>query len=551
MPPRRSARIAAKEKSNVHPSIVDTESDDQITDNVRKTTRKRRKKNEVTDKTTDIAPTKVTSNKETSNIIQEFLVEPKEASNPKEVSSIEDFNEELNIVSNSKIIDKGKSKEIVHHSDGSTSIFETIDTEWLRLKKSEQQVNTPSINEDEDNSDNSDEWEEVDLSQYNNNLSDSQVSSIPNETIEITFKAPKIEYKPKGITKIERTIQQNIHKTHLLTLLTHGIIRNQWCNDDLTKAIACSLIARDMLALFDQVLCSRGRFTLITALEELVRWWKSYFKITKPGLRALDARDYPEFKVNDIFKIDETFCEHHSSIDSFRKSLQDGSGSRDTSAQLFVALLRSLGIPARLVFSLQAVSFKITRVNDSCQKKTEEITERSEKKDIRDDDNVRRILGIGKFRMPRKVKSNDNKQKTNLDDDYDPTVKKRPAVRSRRSQSISKNIRAESSNCFILDPDSAPIFWCEVYYATQKKWICVDPVRARVNAPKSMEPPSNAKDNIMAYVVAYEKDGYIKDVTRRYSAQWGARTRKLRIPEKDGQNWWDETLAYFARPYER
>ncbi|CAG8791657.1 2100_t:CDS:2, partial [Racocetra fulgida] len=155
MPLRRSARIAAKEKTNVHPSIVDTESDDEITNNVRKTTRKRRKKNEITDKTTDIAPTKVTSNKETSNIIQEFLVETKEASNPKKVSSIEDFNEELNTVSNSKIIDKG-------------NIFETIDTEWLRLKKSEQKVNTPSIHEDEDNSDNSDEWEEVDLSEYNN-----------------------------------------------------------------------------------------------------------------------------------------------------------------------------------------------------------------------------------------------------------------------------------------------------------------------------------------------------------------------------------------------
>ncbi|CAG8565605.1 3313_t:CDS:10 [Cetraspora pellucida] len=551
MPLRRSARIAAKEKSNVHPSIVDSESDDQITDNAKKTSRKRRKKNEVTNKSVDIAPTKVTRNKETSNISQEFLDKTKEASNSKKVSSVKDFNKELDIISNSKIIDKGKSKEVVHHSDGSTSIFETIDTEWLQLKKCGQQHNAHNIHEDEDNSDNSDEWEEVDLSQYNNNLPDLQVSSIPNETIEITFKAPKIEYKPKGITKIERAIQQNIHKTHLLTLLTHGIIRNKWCNDDLTKAIACSLIERDMLALFDQVLCSRGRFTLITALEELVRWWRSYFKITKPGLRARDARDYQEFKVNDIFKIDETFCEHHSSIDSFRKSLQDGSGSRDTSAQLFVALLRSLGIPARLVFSLQVVSFKTTRVNNSCQKNTEEITERTEKKDIHGDDNVQRILGLGKFRMPRKVNSSDNKKKIKSDDDYDPTVKEKPAVRSRRSRSISKNIRAESSSCFIFDPDSAPIFWCEVYYATQKKWICVDPVRARVNAPKSMEPPSNVKDNTMAYVVAYEEDGYMKDVTRRYSTQWGARTRKLRIPEKDGQSWWDETLTYFARPYER
>jgi xeroderma pigmentosum group C-complementing protein len=47
-------------------------------------------------------------------------------------------------------------------------------------------------------------------------------------------------------------------------------------------------------------------------------------------------------------------------------------------------------------------------------------------------------------------------------------------------------------------------------------------------------------------------DSYIKDVTRRYVSQWGARTRKLRVPiTKDGYDWWHETLAYFARPYER
>ncbi|CAG8449162.1 11518_t:CDS:10, partial [Dentiscutata heterogama] len=396
-----------------------------------------------------------------------------------------------------------------------------------------------------------DEWEEVDLSQYSNitsDLSDLQVSSIPNETIEITFKAPKIEYKPKGITKIERAIRQNIHKTHLLTLLTHGIIRNQWCNDDLIKALACSLIERDMLALFDQVLHSRGRFTLITALEELVRWWKSYFKITKPGIRS---RDYNNVGINGNNKIDESFCEYHPSIDSFRKSLQDGNGSCDTSVQLFVALLRSLGIPARLVFSLQVVTFKVTRVNDSSQKNSEKDTEKSKKKDVHDDNNVQRILGLGKFKMSNKVKNNDDKQKINPDDDYVPTVKKRPTVRSRRSQSTSNNIQPESSSRYVFDPDATPIFWCEVYYATQKKWICVDPIRARVNAPKSLEPPSTEKDNVMAYVVAYEEDGYLKDVTRRYATQWGARTRKLRIPDKDGQNWWDETLVYFARPCER
>ncbi|CAG8685016.1 3031_t:CDS:1, partial [Dentiscutata heterogama] len=160
MSPRRSARIAAKEKSNVKSYKEDSESDDQITDNVGKITNKRRKKNDVIDKSTDItskgrkskknASIEVTIDKETSNISHEFSAKTKESSNAKNNSSIEDFNNELNIISNSKkFVDKGKSKEIVHHSDGSTSVFETIDTEWLQLNKYEQLPNTHSIHEDD------------------------------------------------------------------------------------------------------------------------------------------------------------------------------------------------------------------------------------------------------------------------------------------------------------------------------------------------------------------------------------------------------------------
>ena len=56
--------------------------------------------------------------------------------------------------------------------------------------------------------------------------------------------------------------------------------------------------------------------------------------------------------------------------------------------------------------------------------------------------------------------------------------------------------------------DALPIFWCEVYFAAYKKWICVDPVRALVNSPQAMEPAPNSTDNVMAYVVAFEQGNF-------------------------------------------
>lgn len=40
------------------------------------------------------------------------------------------------------------------------------------------------------------------------------------------------------------------------------------------------------------------------------------------------------------------------------------------------------------------------------------------------------------------------------------------------------------------------------------------------------------------YVIAYNCEGLIKDVTRRYCPQWLSVTRKQRIDEK----WWTETI---------
>lgn len=43
------------------------------------------------------------------------------------------------------------------------------------------------------------------------------------------------------------------------------------------------------------------------------------------------------------------------------------------------------------------------------------------------------------------------------------------------------------------------------------------------------------------YVIAFNSEGSIKDVTRRYCLHWLSVTRKQRIDEK----WWTETINYW------
>lgn len=45
-------------------------------------------------------------------------------------------------------------------------------------------------------------------------------------------------------------------------------------------------------------------------------------------------------------------------------------------------------------------------------------------------------------------------------------------------------------------------------------------------------------------------DGYARDVTLRYTKNYGAKTIKLRVPSrKDEPDFWDSVMDFLKRPY--
>lgn len=195
-----------------------------------------------------------------------------------------------------------------------------------------------------------------------------------------------------------------LNHCHVVLLVAHFAIRNRWCSlsevqvikknsinqchlQTSLQAASLSCIPEHIQRQCQQHEESQDKFT--AAIRVLLGWWKSYFTLTGigPVTRAYDDFDFlntQEFNwesdhqvllaiVYSLQMIDyllqpiQQELEKRglldgesitSSVDLLKK-LVDQSGCRDTSAELFVAVARSLGFDVRLVCSLQPVSYRI------------------------------------------------------------------------------------------------------------------------------------------------------------------------------------------------
>ena len=104
-----------------------------------------------------------------------------------------------------------------------------------------------------------------------------------------------------------------------------------------------------------------------SALTRLTEWWSDNFRVEPTGHIRNRTFDEVQKIINQDLKgkgkaravdLDEDDGEVIKSEKSLMKHALMMRGSRDTSAQLFTSLCRALGIPARLVASLQSVPWQ-------------------------------------------------------------------------------------------------------------------------------------------------------------------------------------------------
>lgn len=304
----------------------------------------------------------------------------------------------------------------------------------------------------------------------------------------------------------------------------------------------------------------------------LTEWWCETFAVLPYG--HIRSRTFDQVqKILFGLDVDDVQGELVKNSKSLMKHAVNGRGSRDVSAQLFTALCRSLGLPARLMVSLQSVPWQahVGKPKAAGKKKkgkgkaTEASSEPDEdaaEEDDEDDDmeevsipstpTTPDVKGKGKARFPGDGNT--------LSGANTPSPKgkekalPKPVVRLRKSKTAGRKLGSASSS---KSSSSAPpplggyppVFWTEVFSRPDGRWMPIDPIRNFVNKRKIFQPPAHDTTNRMVYVIAVEEDGYCRDVTPRYARDFGAKTAKAQLGGKGRREWWEGIVRSVTRPY--
>jgi xeroderma pigmentosum group C-complementing protein len=424
----------------------------------------------------------------------------------------------------------------------------------------------------------------------------------------------------KGPSKRERQIRIQTHCLHVQALMWHNTVRNSWLNDkEVQKTLVDGLadgVKREitrwresMGTLTKQELEAKkkaavarnkrkggkkGKDTasgrdwsynashleqgvpdtsrgdpLLRLLKILTAYWRKRFTIAAPGLRKEGYKPLRRLR-DDIkhWEKNKSDLEGHGerieTVKDFRKAADSCEGSRDVGAQLFVALLRGIGIETRIVANLQPAGFGWSKAEEaeakSKAKETEQVPDESDeddvkpkkvaapklksaltpkqsKKPVREEKPTRTSLrgnkgdpiSLDDSDSPLSTAPSDNEEEADsADDDDESVVDITPEMPKRKP-----NKKYDRSLGF-------PNYWAEVLSPISNKYIPVDPIVLSTIAStddllQSFEPRGKKAENakqVICYTIGYAADGTAKDVTVRYlkKHQLPGKTKGTRMP---------------------
>ncbi|PHH88505.1 hypothetical protein CDD83_7443 [Cordyceps sp. RAO-2017] len=420
---------------------------------------------------------------------------------------------------------------------------EELEFQDVALPKPTVQTMERDSDDDEDEEDEDIQFEDVELM---TKLDESADKTPEAAELELNLTAQQSSTTPtrragerrKPMTKEEKERRVDIHRAHLLCLLSHVARRNHWCNDPTVQEHLRSHLTDKTVAYLNpgSHLPQFGQAeSLKNGLKQAGDVWKTKFEIRERGLRrALWAEDAEQLQN----------YEPPSNMDScldradFREAARKLQGSRDTGAQLYCALLRSAGVRARLVCSLQplaCVSGAPTLPKPKPKPKAPTTPTSSRSRDA-----------LANYKAMA--------EKTNTPPSPGgPTARRRLGHPNATAYSFKPApARPASQRTFdvpvTIRESHYPVYWVEVLDTGHQKWQPVDAVVLRSFwKAKIFEPPITDKENSLCYVVAFEADGTAKDVTRRYAKAYTAKTRKLRVESvlENGDRWWRKVMKLF------
>jgi xeroderma pigmentosum group C-complementing protein len=274
-------------------------------------------------------------------------------------------------------------------------------------------------------------------------------------------------------------------------------------------------------------------------MRYLPAYWKSKFKITAPSLRK---RGYlspatlgAEVKV--LKKMPEhpdTFGERIESLEEFRKVTHQCEDSRDVGEQLFTALLRGLGIEARMIVSLQPASFGFSQAEEGKPKNLGKVKDAEKKPAV-----TPAKATPAKGKLPSRPARRESKAapEDNLSNDSDLSSVISISSDTEDDKPIKKSPKSRNYN----DELPYPTYWTEAISNLTHTPISVSPLPrvliASASSPDKLQDfyargaAADKARQVLAYLIAFSSDGTAKDVNIRHlpKRQWPGRTKGFRM----------------------
>lgn len=239
----------------------------------------------------------------------------------------------------------------------------------------------------------------------------------------------------------------------------------------------------------------RRSWSFNEGLRKVSEMWKRRFRITNKGLSK------PRWRDNEAI-VEMLSCPPRSGdppmrLVEFQAASIGLSGSRDLGAQIFCALLCSVGVTCRLVCSLQPLSF--TFQDKQALPKAAQIIADFRVSEAAARDNAREMQVDNRFGGPGPAPEG-------------------PSLGGRRGGLRRPGFREPLVTAPIPEKpparlraweDPYPVYWVEAWNTATQKWVAVDPlVTSTIGKPSRLEPPIADGENSMCYVVAFEEGSY-------------------------------------------
>ena len=173
------------------------------------------------------------------------------------------------------------------------------------------------------------------------------------------------------------------------------------------------------------------------------------------------------------------------------------------------------------------MNFVLFKSNDKKSKKKSSKNVRNKNPEIDDED----LSSVEEEEEPEK---HDEKIKS--------LRRSKPALRNNKILSIDDE---QSNSNQIEENQSSNNYWLEIYLEATSEWHPFEPVSMKFDCPLYLEKRFGKQ---VLYVVAFDNDNRIKDVTKRYASQWETTTRRMRISHLEEKKYWWEKILLRNQP---